>query len=241
MTSNNHVFASLNRKILRYGAGWGRGALSGLCLLLPLFSADVLMGADPPSVASLAPAPALPRLLPAEDATLLAHGDRLSFRIEEDREPATLLLVTDSGEVDFPLIGRLPAAGKTCSQLMREAKAAYEEEYYVQATLHLGVEMLNRNLGKVYLAGQLRNPGALDFPRDEVLTASKAVIRAGGFSDFADRRHVRIMRRQATPPSGRTQILIVDLVEILEKGDLSRDITLKPEDMIFVPARAVNF
>src|SRR5688572_2993154 len=41
-------------------------------------------------------------------------GDKLSFRVSEDREEAKPLTVTDSGEVELPSpFGRFSAAGKT--------------------------------------------------------------------------------------------------------------------------------
>ncbi|MBV9390471.1 MAG: polysaccharide biosynthesis/export family protein, partial [Verrucomicrobia bacterium] len=57
-----------------------------------------------------------------DDKRPLRVGDRLSMRVVEDRKPPTPLVVTDSGEVEVPLIGRVMAKGKTCKQLAYSIK-----------------------------------------------------------------------------------------------------------------------
>ena len=69
-----------------------------------------------------------------DDKHKLTIGDRLSFRIVEDEEDPKPLFVTDSGDLEVPYIGRVPAENKTCRQLAAEIKTALEKEYYYQAT-----------------------------------------------------------------------------------------------------------
>ena len=47
------------------------------------------------------------------DKRKLGPGDRVSFRVVEDRKQPVQLVVTDSGEMEVPLVGRVPAAEKT--------------------------------------------------------------------------------------------------------------------------------
>ena len=78
-----------------------------------------------------------------DDKHRLAIGDKLGFRILEDlddpREPLEPkpLFVTDSGDIEIPYIGRVPAENKTCKQLAGELKTALEREYYYQAMVLL--------------------------------------------------------------------------------------------------------
>ena len=89
----------------------------------------------------------------------MAIGDHLSFRIVEDEEDPKPLLVTDSGDLEFPYIGRFPAVDKTCRQLARELKAELEKEYYYHATVIIAVDVMAKNRGRVYLVGPVRMPG----------------------------------------------------------------------------------
>lgn len=175
-----------------------------------------------------------------DDKHKLAIGDRLSLRVLEDQEEAKAVLVADSGEVEIPLLGRFPAVDKTPKQLAREIKTELEKEYYYQATVILAVDALTKSRGKVYLMGQIRTAGAQEIPSDEEFTLSKAIMRGGGFSDFADKKHVKVMRQAAGKPAASAP-LVFNVAEILEKGRTEKDPKLEPGDIIYVPSRLVNF
>lgn len=81
--------------------------------------------------------------------------------------------------------------------------------------------------------------GPQEIPDDESYTVSKAILKAGGFSDFADKKKVKLIRAKGGDASKRT--IVVNVSDIWEKGKVENDVTLEPEDLIFVPARLVNF
>jgi protein involved in polysaccharide export with SLBB domain len=175
-----------------------------------------------------------------DDKHTLAIGDRLSFRIVEDEEEPKTLVVTDSWDLEVPYLGRFPAENRTCKQLARELKAALEKEYYYQATVIIAVDSMARSRGKVYLVGPVRMPGPQDIPSDEVLTLSKAILRAGGFTDFADKHNVKITRQGSTGKSDKVT-LVVDVGQIFDKGKTEKDVALKPGDLIYIPERMIRF
>ncbi len=169
----------------------------------------------------------------------LGIGDRISFRIVEEARAPIGLIVTDSGEMEVPLIGRVMAKGKTCKQLAYALKPILEKEYFHTATVILGVDGISlRSRGKVYITGQVRAQGPLEIPPDEMLTVSKAILKAGGFLEFANRKKVKLVRKTV---EGQTQTTLVDLHEILERGKLEKDPVLEPGDLINVPERLINF
>jgi protein involved in polysaccharide export with SLBB domain len=169
------------------------------------------------------------------DSVKLGIGDRVSLRIIEERRVPISLFVTDSGEMEVPLIGRVVAKGKTCKQLAYELKPILEREYFYKATVIIGVDNISvRSRGRVYITGQVRQEGGLEIPPDEPLTVSKAVLRVGGLSDFANRRKVKLIRKK---PDGTSETRIIDLGEILDKGRLEKDVVLEPGDLINVPER----
>ncbi len=139
----------------------------------------------------------------------------------------------------MPYYGLVHAAGKTSLQLAKETKGLLEQKLYYKATVIIAVELVNRTrvTGKVYVTGQVRNKGAFDIPANEPVTVSKAIILAGGFSDFSDKKHVRVTRK--TPEGERT--ITVNVAEVWEKGKTEQDLVVQPNDTIFVPQRLVNF
>jgi protein involved in polysaccharide export with SLBB domain len=175
-----------------------------------------------------------------DDTHRVVSGDRLSFRIVEDEEQPAMLVVTDSGQVEIPYIGLYPVVNKTCKQLAYELKGDLEKEFYYQATVIIAVDLLSRSRGKVYLVGSVQMPGPQDIPSDEIFTLSKAVMRAGGFREFADRKRVRITRKSDLGVS-TPKTITVNLADVIERGKTEKDVELTPGDVIFVPTRLVNF
>ena len=104
----------------------------------------------------------------------------------------------------------------------------------------LGLDILNKTRGRVYIAGKVKVPGYVEIPTDEVFTVSKAIMRAGGFSEFADKRHVKITRKKGGS-SIENEIIMIDVAEVLEKGLAGKDFELGPDDRVFVPSKLINF
>ena len=181
-------------------------------------------------VAQPTPAPYIDIL---NDKVKLDKGDRLSYRIVEERQPAQTIFVNDSGEVDIPLIGHLRASGKTCKQLADEIRPLLEKEYYYRATVIIGLETHSeRSLGKVYVMGLVHVAGGLEIPAGETLTVSKTIARAQGFADYADKENVRLIRKTE---QGKNEMIIVNVAEIIDKGLIDKDPAVGPNDTIIVP------
>ena len=140
---------------------------------------------DQPTASQVAPA-----AYALDDKHKLLPGDRVSFQILEDRTNAIPLLVAESSELDIPYIGRMSVAGKTCKELASEVKMRLEQDYYYRATVIIGLDALAKVLGRVYVWGPVRTQGPIEIPANETFTASKAILRAGGFGDFANKKEV---------------------------------------------------
>ena len=174
-----------------------------------------------------------------DDRHKLGPGDRITYRVIEDQDDPRSLTITDSGELAVPYYGLVRAAGKSSRQLAQEIKTLLEQKLYNRATVIIAVEVVNkaRVTGKVYVTGQVRNKGGFEIPAGESLTVSKAILNAGGFSDFSDKRNVKLIRKTA----GETQTYEINIQEIWEKGKLEKDLVVQADDLIVVPARLVNY
>src|SRR6266446_8213011 len=169
-----------------------------------------------------------------DDKKRLGSNDYVSFRVVEDRDVESQhLRVNDNGELEVPYIGLVPAKGRTCRELAYAIKAALEKEYYYHATVILAVDRVSeKSRGRIYVYGSVKGQGPQEIPADESYTVSKAVIRAGGFGDFANKRKVKVTH------NGKEYT--VDLKRIIEEGHTDEDMTLNPDDQIYVPQRLIN-
>jgi len=162
-----------------------------------------------------------------DDKKRLGSNDYVSFRVVEDRdEESQHLRVNDNGELEVPYIGLVPAK--------YAIKAALEKEYYYHATVILAIERVSeKSRGRIYVYGSVKGQGPQEIPADENYTVSKAIIRAGGFGDFANKRKVKVTRKNG-------QDFTIDLKRVIEEGRTDEDMVLQPDDQIYVPQRLIN-
>lgn len=88
--------------------------------------------------------------------------------------------------------------------------------------------------GKIYLLGEVNNPGILPIPLDRETTLARTILTHGGFTKFANSSKVRIQR---TGPDGHRQSMDVDVGRILKAGAFDEDVPLQNEDVVIVPER----
>ena len=65
------------------------------------------------------------------------------------------------------------------------------------------------------------------------MTVLDAVLEAGGVNDFASPNRTKLYRKEKT----KTEIIDVDLNDILTKGKLVTNVELRPGDIVTVPER----
>ena len=173
-----------------------------------------------------------------DNSRKLGAGDRLSYRVVQERRAPLSLMVTDSGEVEVPLIGRVRASGRTCRELAETIKPLLQREYFIHATVIIGLDAAStKSRGTVYVSGQVRAQGSIELPPEDRLTVSKAILKAGGFAEFADKRKVKLVRNK---PGGSVETIVVDVDAVLIKGQIDKDPQLQPDDRIIVPQKFIN-
>ena len=195
-----------------------------------------------------------------DDKIPLQPGDRISFRVIEDKDMSVPRIVTDTGEVDFPYIGRVKVEGKTCHQVAVEVKRLLEVDYYKQATVIVGLDVIaDRDKDDLkphdvaWVIGQVHQVGPQELSKVQPMTVSQIILRAGGFGDFADQRKVKVIHRSSLSPASTTgtaevpddvknakDFQIVDIKAVFD-GQSAVDPVVKPNDYIIVPKRLVNF
>ncbi|MCP4403873.1 MAG: hypothetical protein GY801_42025 [bacterium] len=80
-----------------------------------------------------------------------------------------------------------------------------------------------------YVVGSVAKPGIYTFKEDD--TVLDAVLRAGGFTEFASRNGTKVVREA----NGRTETFRVKMKDVMEEGNMEKNIVIMPGDMIIVP------
>lgn len=170
----------------------------------------------------------------------LSAGDLVTIEIVEDREGGLPRVVTATGELDVPPLGRVKVSGKTAGQAASEIKQLLEKDYYYTATVRLAIDRVSPvrvRSGLVYLSGEVRTVGPQEIIIGETLTLTNAILKAGGLGEWANAKKVRLMRQS----NGATQTIEVNYKAILESGDVKNDPVLQDGDRVFVPKALVRF
>jgi polysaccharide export outer membrane protein len=176
----------------------------------------------------------------------ISPGDTISIRILEDRRDALQQVVAVTGEVQAPYVGLVTARGKTCRDLAFTIKKELEKNFFQHATVMVAIDRFDPETAmktKEYeldfyvMFGIVARQGKYDLPANEDISISQAILRAGGFAQFANKEKVKIIRK--TPQGNKTILVNVD--GIMRRGDLARDVFIRKDDVIIVEEKNINF
>lgn len=164
------------------------------------------------------------------------------WRIPADVSPTVVTTILRSG-------GVTQSADLTRVRLLRLVGGQpLVEEVNVQAildgvglpsdlTLNPGdIIMIPAFANVVYVTGNVVKPGQLKLLPDDELTAYSAILRCGGFSRFANRSKVYVLRDRG---NGQKQKIPVS-IKSLQSGK-STDVILEPKDIVVVPEKFFSF
>lgn len=87
----------------------------------------------------------------------------------------------------------------------------------------------------VHLYGQINKQGSLQYR--ENLKLSDYIKLGGGVSNTSDLENVRITRVK----DNKSQIITVNINDILFNGQKEKDVIIEPDDIIFIPEKFFNF
>ena len=179
-----------------------------------IFIAVVVVGAFLTS--AFAQRPALNPIAKAygESEFKLGPDDVVEVFVYKEQELSTTVVVRPDGKISLPLIGELSVSGKTAMELQKEISQKLTQ-YIAQPTVNVIVKEVNS--AKVSVLGEVKTPGSYKI-RDRA-TVLDAVALAGGFTEYAKRSKVTLIRISANGQQQQYQINVEDQLKG-RKGDL---------------------
>ena len=161
---------------------------------------------------------------------MVEYGDKIDIQVYKAPDLSVSIEVPESGEIVYPVLGRIRVSGRDTEELARWIGSELERNGHLQnpAVMVSVTEMAKR---KVFVLGAVKDPAQIVFSRSRPFYLTQALAVVGGFVENADRKDVRIVRR---PPEGAVNVLHVDVDAILEGGNALLDVALVDGDTIFV-------
>ncbi len=153
----------------------------------------------------------------------IGREDVLDIAVWRDPDLSRTLPVRPDGFISMPMAGEIKADGKTPFEVSEEIKAKLMP-YIQQPKVTVMVREVNSS--RVFVTGEVARPGA--YPLRGRVSLVQAIALAGGFSDFANKDRILVIRQGA----GEIPVRYGDMVETKEDR---RDLYLKPGDTVVVP------
>ena len=183
--------------------------------------------AAPSAQAKSAPPPAaVPAGVPLPAGYVIGPEDVLSILFWRDKDMSADVSVRPDGRITLPLINEVQAAGLTPEQL-RDSLMTAAAKYIEDPNVTVVVKAINSR--KVFITGSVAKPGA--YPLTPNTTVMQLIALAGGLQEFADSKHIIVMRTE----NGRQVALPFNYKDVLNRKNLKQNIELKPGDTVVVP------
>jgi polysaccharide export outer membrane protein len=159
---------------------------------------------------------------------LVGPGDELQIFVWQNPDLSVTVPVRPDGKISTPLDEDMVAVGKTPSQLAHDIELKLSE--YVRSP-HVNVIVTKPAslFSQVKVIGQVKTPEAIAY--HEGMTVLDAVLAVGGLTEYAAGNRAHIVRMAG----GTEQSIPIKLGALVNNGDMSQNLPLKPGDVLVVP------
>jgi len=130
-----------------------------------------------------------PAINPAGSEYRLGSEDLIECFVYKEPELTTTVVVRPDGMISLPLVGEIEATGKTAPELQAEITSKLLA-FIADPIVSVIVKEINSP--KISIFGEVRKPDV--FPIKQRMTVLNAIALAGGFTEFAKRDRVIVIR-----------------------------------------------
>jgi polysaccharide export outer membrane protein len=159
-----------------------------------------------------------------ESAFRIGREDVLEISVWRDEELSRTVPVRPDGFISLPVVGELAVAGRTpdevAQQLTREFGRVLHEP-------RVTVIVREVNSARIFITGEVARPGV--YPVRSSMTLVQAIALAGGFTEFANRERIRVIRQETQ------EAVLVGYSELVGGDAKRRRLTLGSGDTVIVP------
>ena len=195
----------------------------------------------------LLPGLCLPNVAFAEaEEYRIGREDVLEISVWQSPDLSKTLAVLSDGTVDYPILGKIPAAALTPQELAKSLQEKLAQGYVNAPKVNVTVKEYNSK--KILVFGEVEKPGL--YKLKGPIPLLELLFMVGGVKE--DAKRMTVIRSAINSPDAVPSALLpsttaepaqeqetespmeIDLLALLSKGDLSQNITILPGDTIYV-------
>jgi len=162
---------------------------------------------------------------------LLGPEDVLIVTVWKNTDLSREVVIRPDGMISMPLIGDVPAANLTANILAKRISDRLTE--YMASPI-VSVQLKEVNSYFIYVLGEVTKPGK--YPLKSYANVMQGISLAGGFTPFAKKNKMKVLRATVNGPGEKHQIEIpVQFNDILSGSATLGNFYLRSGDVIVVP------
>ncbi|HEY7646448.1 MAG TPA: polysaccharide biosynthesis/export family protein [Hyphomicrobiales bacterium] len=171
----------------------------------------------------------------------LGAGDKISVKVLEWRPSIDQIYAWEAlnvkytigpaGQLALPLVGEIPAAGLTTSELARQISDQLRQRMHLAAAPDATVEIVEYR--PFYLIGVVEKPG--QYPYEPGMTVLRAVSIGGGMARARDATAMRL-QRESISTRGDLDVLLGEIEALIAKNARLEAELADKEQITFPPA-----
>ena len=159
---------------------------------------------------------------------VIGNEDVLDISVWKSPELSLSIMVRPDGMISLPLIGEVRADGRTPKELKKEIEESLRE--YRQEPI-VSIIVKESNSKSIYITGEITRPGK--YPLRSETTITQAIALAGGFTQWANKDKILLIRKSPMNPEGNR--VTIKYSDIVSGTNMKANILLKAGDTIIVP------
>src|SRR5262245_43736434 len=163
---------------------------------------------------------------------LLGPEDELEITVWKNLELSRVTAIRPDGLISMPLIGDIRAAGLTADALAQQITERLKQYFATTPSVSVSVKTINSY--SVFVLGEVVRPGK--YQLKSYITVLQAISTAGGFTDYAKRNKLQILRVTENSDHIRREVHIPLRYDDLVAGrGEPGNILLQSGDTVLVP------
>lgn len=163
----------------------------------------------------------------------LGSGDVVRITLYDHPDLTTEARVSDTGVINFPLIGETTLGGMTLRQAENAIALGLDKGGFIKQP-QVNIMVLQYRGQQVSVLGQVNRPGK--YPLEKASTLSDTLALAGGIIPTGADEAILIRHS-----GGKVSRQIVDTVALFQKGQTELDLDVADGDIIFVPRQPLFY
>lgn len=163
---------------------------------------------------------------------LVGPGDVIKITVYDNEDLTSKVMVNSDGDIVMPLLGHVEVNDLSIPAITRKITRLLADGYLINPQVNVFIEEYRSK--KVVILGKVKNPGLIEL--SGAISFLELISKAGGLDK--DAGETATIKRNS---NNGNDIILVDLVALIEKGDISQNVQIFDGDTVNISKGGMCF